>query len=567
MSPLPLPRRSPLGLAVLSALAVLGACGREDGDEPGARNVLLVTLDTTRADVLSGDAASRALAPRIAALAASGVRLPRAYTVAPLTLPAHASLLTGLVPPRHGVRENGLGALPDSASTLAELLSSQGFDTAAFVSSVVLDRGFGLDQGFARYDQPELASRAAGEPTIERAASASARAAADWLAGHERARPFFLWVHLYDAHVPYRPAPEHLARARGDAYRGEVAALDDAVGILLDALEDSGLDSRTLVVLTSDHGESLGEHGEPTHGALCYEATVRVPLLFRFPDEPPHPGPARFASLVDVLPTLLGRLALPVPAGLDGIDLFAASAPADRGVYFESYSGYLHYGWSPLAGWLDGRGKYLHSSEPEFYATLLDPTERYDLASSHGFECGLARERIAALLAHPALVPDDGPPGAELAAALATIGYAHGGTATAALPSPLLDSDRRSPKDGARELEPLLRAHALFEQGRFAACRELVAEIVDANPRHLLALDLYSLCLMQAREFEDAEAVLRQRLALAEAADARLNLGLCRLELADLEGARREIELALRQAPDEPAIRAALERVKRRMGS
>jgi arylsulfatase A-like enzyme len=552
-------------IAALS-VALLGSCAPDErGSEP--QSVLLVTLDTTRADVLSGDAASRALAPRIAALAESGVRFPRAYTVAPLTLPAHASLLTGLVPPRHGVRDNGLAALPDSASTLAELLAAQGFDTAAFVSSLVLDRGFGLDQGFARYDQPELVPRVAGEHALERPASESAHQAAVWLERHDRTRPFFLWVHFYDAHLPYRSAPEHLARAHGDAYRGEVAALDDAVGVLLDALDENGLDSRTVVVLTADHGESLGEHGEPTHGALCYEAAVRVPLLFRFPGEPPQPGPARFASLVDVLPTLLGRLALPVPAGLDGIDLFAASAPAERGIYFESYSGYLNYGWSPLAGWVDGRGKYLHSSEPEFYATLLDPAERYDLASSHGYERELARERIAELLALPALTPDEGAPDAELAAALAAIGYGHGCTATVPLPSPLLASDRPSPKAGAHELEPLLRAHALFEQGRFAECREIVAEIVHENPRHLLALDLYSLCLMQAREFEQAEAVLRKRLSAAEAADARLNLGLCRLELADLEGAWREIELARRQAPHEPAILAALERVRRRLGS
>jgi len=551
--------------AALSVLALLGACGGHE-DAPEAKSVLLVTLDTTRADVLSGDAPSRALAPRIAGLSENGVRFPRAYTVAPLTLPAHASLLTGLVPPRHGVRENGLAALPDSASTLAELLAARGFDTAAFVSSLVLDRGFGLDQGFARYDQPELAPRAAGEPVLERPASASAHAAATWLERHDRTRPFFLWVHLYDAHVPYTPAPEHLARAHGDAYRGEVAALDDAVGVLLDALEKNGLDSRTMVVLTADHGESLGEHGEPTHGALCYEATVRVPLLLHFPGEPPKPGPARFASLVDVVPTLLGRLELPVPAGLDGMDLFAANAPVERGVYFESYSGFLNYGWSPLAGWIDGRGKYLHSSEPEFYATLLDPAERYDLASSRTYECELAREHIAQILALPALAPDAGAPDAELTAALAAIGYGHGSTATVPLPPPLLDSDRPSPKAGAHELEPLLRAHALFEQGRFAECREIVAEIVRANPRHLLALDLYSLCLMKAHDFEQAEVVLRQRLSAAEAADARLNLGLCRLELADLEGAWREIELALQQAPHEPAILAALERVKRRLG-
>lgn len=526
-------------------------------------SVLLVTLDTTRADALSGDAASRTLAPRIAALADEGVRFPLAYSVAPLTLPAHASLLTGLVPPRHGLRDNGQAALPESAETLAETLARHGFETGAFVSSVVLDRGFGLEQGFELYDQPELGPRAAGHAQVERPARETARAAAEWLARRDGERPFFLWVHLYDAHVPYRPAAEHLARAGGDAYRGEIAALDDALGALLDALAERGLDGETLVVLTADHGESLGEHGEPTHGALCYEAALRVPLLFRFPGVPPAPGPTRLASLVDLTPTLLALLELPVPAGLDGVALFAADAPRERGVYFESYSGYLHYGWSPLAGWLDGRGKYLHSSAPEFYLPSQDPSEAKDLALSRAADCAHARERLAELLARPALEHEPGTESEALARALSALGYARGGDPSA-LPAPLAPCELPSPMARAGELEPLLRAHALFEAQRFAECRPIVEEMVRENPRHLLALDLLALCQMHAREFERAEGSLRRRLELAEAADARLNLGLCRFELGDAAGALRELEAAERLAPDQPAIEEALERVRGR---
>jgi arylsulfatase A-like enzyme len=534
----------------------MSACSVEHVPEP-VRNVLLVTLDTTRADVLSGDAPSRALAPHIAALAEHGVRFPRAYTVAPLTLPAHATLLTGLVPPRHGVRDNGLAALPGSAETLAEILLADGFATAAFVSALVLDRGFGLAQGFEVYDQPALAPRASASQSVERPARATASAAAAWLQGLDRARPFFLWVHLYDAHVPYEPAAEHLARAGGDAYRGEVAALDDAVGLLLDTLVAEELESQTLVVLTADHGESLGEHGEPTHGALCYEAAVRVPLLFRFPGAPPVPGPTRIASLADLCPTLLARLGLALPPGLDGLDLFAADSPRERGVYFESYSGYLNYGWSPLAGWLDERGKYLHSSEPEFYACLTDPEERHDLARSHARECERARANLAELLARVPLARAALAASAELESALTALGYARGGALAPELPAPLAPSDRPSPRSRAHELAPLLRAHALFEAQRFEECRPLVEAIVRENPRHLLAADLLALCLMHAREFERAEAVLRRRLALAEAADARLNLGLCRLELGDARGALSEIEAAERLAPGRPAIQQA----------
>lgn len=551
-------RRSP-HLALLAALALLPAC---DAGAAPVESVVLFTLDTTRADVLFGTDHAQQLAPRISALAGNGVRFARAYTVAPVTLPAHASMLTGLVPPRHGLRDNGHAALPPAAETLAEELAAHGMETAAFVSALVLDRGFGLDQGFERYDQPPLQARTSENESVERPGAITARAAADWLAARDSERPFFLWVHLYDAHIPYEPAPEHLARAGGDAYRGEVAALDDAVGVVLDALAEQGLEDETLVVLTADHGESLGEHGEPSHGALCYEATVHVPLVLHFPGPPPHPGPMLLASLVDLYPTVLGRLGLPIPPGLDGFDLFAADAPRERGVYFESYSGFLNYGWSPLAGWLDARGKYLVSSAPEFYQSFSDPREVHDLVESRAEECALARERIGTLLARPALPGQERLEDPDLDKALDALGYARGDrVGNEDLPSPLAPSERPSPKERARELAPLLRAHALFEAGRHAEAQPLLAEILRENQRHILALDLHALCLMYARDFARAAEDLRKRLALHEAADTRLNLGLCWLELGRPDEARSEIETAARLAPDHPAIQEALARL------
>lgn len=538
--------------------------GCSDGSEP-VESVLLVTLDTTRADVLFDERDSSILAPRIAALAERGVRFPQAYTVTPLTLPAHASLMTGLVPPRHGLRYNGRQALPGAAQTLAEVLSEHGLECAAFVSALVLDRGFGLDQGFALYDQPELRTRSRGAESIERPGRETVAAALEWLA--EQDEPFFAWVHLYDAHHPYAPAPEPLRRAKGDFYRGEVAVLDDAVGQLLDGLAEVGLDSRTLVVLTADHGESLGEHGEPAHGSLCYEATVRVPLVLAFPGRPPMPGPVRLASLVDLFPTILARLNVPVPPGLDGIDLFDQQASPERGVYFEAYSGYMNYGWSPLAGWLDSRGKYLASSDPEFYLPLQDPLERRDMVDLRTVECEQARADMKELLERPALEVGAQAVDPELTDAVAALGYARGAfVLDEELPSPLEPSDRPSPASRIHELVSLLRADTLYEAGRYAECEPLVAEIVRESPRHVLALDLYALCLMHAREFTKAKDVLRQRLSLSEVADARLNLGLCHLELGQLDQALVEIEAAERLYPGQPAITEALERVHRRLG-
>ena len=549
-----------------SASAFLAGCGA--GSEPlPVENVLLVTLDTTRADALLDEPSAATLAPRIAQLVAGGVRFPHAYSVAPLTLPAHASILTGLVPPRHGLRDNGHAALPGEADTLAERLGGQGFETAAFVSALVLDRGFALDQGFERYDQPALRTRTNDASSVERDAEATTGAFLAWLEERDDERPFFAWVHFYDAHVPYRPNAAHLERAGGDSYRGELAVLDDAVGVLLDALEERGLDASTLVVLTADHGESLGEHGEPAHGAYCYEATMRVPLVFRFPGAQPEPGPLRLASLVDLYPTVLGSLGFSIPEGLDGFDLFAPGVPFPRGVYFESYAGYLNYGWSPLAGWLDARGKYLASSDPEFYLAWQDPAEKQDLAASRQEECEAARDRIAELLERPSLEPVEDVVSDDLSSALDALGYARGDRAGGThVPSPLEPSDLPSPRSRADELMPLLRANALFQAQRYGECLPLVEQIVRENPRHLLALDLYALCLMYAREFPEAEAVLRRRLALEEVADSRLNLGLCLLELDRPEEARLEIERANALVPGQPAIAEALQRVRHALG-
>ncbi|MEQ1893446.1 MAG: sulfatase-like hydrolase/transferase, partial [Planctomycetota bacterium] len=538
----------------------LAGCAAET--PPELEHVLLVTLDTTRADVLDGSPASLALAPHIGALAAAGVRFPHAYSVAPLTLPAHASLLTGLVPPRHGLRDNGREALAAEAKPLAESLAGAGFATAAFVSSVVLDRGFGLAQGFELYDQPEL-DRSERHAHAERPAHATVRAALDWLAARRDQRPFFLWVHLYDAHLPYEPASEHLERAGGDPYRGEIAALDEAVSELLAGLERAHALATTLVVLTADHGESLGEHGEPTHGALCYESTMRVPLLFRFPGVQPEPGPAHFASLVDVTPTVLARFGLEPTGELDGIDLFAPDGPAGRGVYLESLSGYFHYGWSPLVGWLDTRGKYLHSSQPEFYLPLQDPAERVDLASSHGHEAQLALANLARLTTRTTLLGAPRSASAALEEALGALGYARGASESA--PDLLAASTLPAPRARAHELAPLLRAHALLEAGRFAECLPLASEITRENPGHTLALDLEALCLMQLHDFRQAEAILRRRIALEELADGRLNLGLCRFELGDPEEAQRELERARELAPESPEIARELARVRARL--
>ena len=525
-------------------------------------SVLLVTLDTTRADLLTCRGELGELFPTFCGLARDGVRFPVAYTVVPLTLPAHASMMSGLYPPRHGVRDNGIAALPGAATTIAELARLSGRRTAAFVATAILDRAYGLDQGFELYDQPELRPRDHEDFYLERDATVMAGRFTAWLEGLEDDRGFFAWLHFYDAHLPYEPPSDCLERAKGDPYRGELVHVDRALASVLGALERAGRERSTWVVLTADHGEALGGHGEPTHGALCYDETTRVPLFFRPPSgREVAPAPVHFASVVDLYPTLLGLMGLDAGSDTDGIDLFGTPDQA-RGVYVESYSGYLNYGWSPLAGWVDGYGKYLHSATPELYLRS-DPDETHNVVEGRRREAAHARECIAEVHARPRLPQDVFEPRGELQRALWELGYAGGAYEPERMPSPLAETDRPGPLERLHELELLHRGEALFDNGRHAEARELAARILEGNGKHLMALDLYAISSMYVGEWRVAEETWRRRLELdGGRADAHLNLGLCLEVQGELDAAIAEVERAAELNEHEHVITDVLERLR-----
>ena len=556
-------------VALATAIGFLAGCG--DAEPPGVpnvRHVVLITLDTTRDDALGRKVGEADLTPNLSKLAREGLRFERAYTPTPLTLPAHASLLTGLIPPRHGLRENGMQPLSQAADTLAERLSANGFRTAAFVSARVLDRFFGLDQGFERYDEPGETGEMGRDATVaesgylERRARDTVERALDWLIERKEGERVFLWVHLFDPHVPYVPEDEFLQRAGGDAYLGEVAAMDDALGRLFDELDRSGRADETLVVVAGDHGEALGEHGEPTHGALCYESTARVPLILSLPPavaSRSRAHPRDLASLVDLYPTILSSLELPIPSGLDGIDLLAGQAPPEHGIYLEAYSGYFHYGWSPLVGWRDARGKYLHSPCPEYYEVDRDAGERDDLLRKRPRQVEAALEAISLVLSRPAL-PDEGSEGsARFAEDLRRLGYAHMPSDGSPLASPLEETERPCPKDRARELIPMLQAHNLYEAGRADEALALVDPLLRQNPGNLLALELKSHCLLAANRFDEARPVLEERLRRGPGrADVHLNLALCLEQKGEIGAAIEALEAALRIDPSDETTRSRL---------
>jgi arylsulfatase A-like enzyme len=370
--------------------------------ESSAANVLLVTIDTLRADRLGvnvgADRTRPEVMPALDALATSGAVFLDATAHAPLTLPSHASILTGRYPLTHGVHDNGGFRLAADVPTLATTLQRAGFHTAAFVSSFVLRASAGLSRGFDRYDDRfEGAGRAHQTASaLERRGPEAARAAAAWLT-HAPAR-FFLWVHFYDPHAPYDPPPAFASRFPGQPYDGEVATADFALSTLLGALP-SDRRRDTLVVVTGDHGESLGEHGESEHGILLYDATLHVPLVIAGPGIAAGTRISRQVRHVDLLPTIAALLGVAPPPGLDGVSLAPLLAPGDRQAtdsghsgdrpgtgwgqapeappsYAESRFGELHFGWSPLHSLRDGQWKYIDGPSPELYQLTADPAER-----------------------------------------------------------------------------------------------------------------------------------------------------------------------------------------------
>jgi choline-sulfatase len=556
--PLQLPRQA----LILGSIAA-SACSRTN-DSPSAG---LITHYTTRADALGCFGGKPGITPDLDAFARQCVVYDDAQTVAPLTLPAHASMLTGLYPPRHGVRDNLLTPVPPEARTLAELARDSGCATAAFVSASVLERAWGLAQGFDVYDEPGARSGPLSH-VDERSSTETVAKARAWLHGRDRTRPFFLWVHVYDAHAPYRPDARFLAQAGGDAYRGEIATADDSIGRLLDDLRADPSWNRTTVLVAADHGESLGEHGEPTHSVLCYRACLRVPFLVRHPDgwRAGEQSPET-VSVVDVFPTLASALGQAPPAGLDGIDLDHHTVGDDRGAYFESYAGYLNHGWSPIVGWIDRRGKFVDGGAPEYYARGVDATEANDLAGNGGVDLAPYRAHIADVAARTTL------PMARSTVAEDTrreqagrLGYAAAGDASKAPPRPLDPTGLPNPRDRMGELAAYYAAVDRANAGDLAGSIADLQTIADTNPGNVAALDMTGALLIRLGRWSEARAALERMLAKGpDRVTTRTNLGRCCENAGDLAQAlvhyRRALELkpgAADQAGDVARVEALL---------
>lgn len=387
-------------LLVLTGLALAAHLLTSRNAAGVPRNVILITIDTTRADALGAYGKQGAGTPVMDALAARGTVFDRAYSHAPITLPSHSSILTGLTPPQHGVRNNITYRLQEDRQTLAERLKAQGFATAAFVSSIILDSRFGIAQGFDHYDDDIVHyTHREGKAIVTRRAGTTVDAVLTWLDAHQQSNPeqrFFNWIHFYDPHAPYDP-PLPYAHAYADSpYQGEIAYVDSQIGRLVASLRSQGLLEDTLIVITADHGDSFGEHGEETHGFFTYSTTTHVPLILSRPlGTTPGTHLGQVVQSIDLVPTIMDQLGFGVPPELGG-KLLTSTDP--RTVFSEAIIPKEDFYLAPVHSLKDQDFSFYYSSDLELYDLQADPQEKHNLADAQPERVERYLDRIQLLL-------------------------------------------------------------------------------------------------------------------------------------------------------------------------
>jgi arylsulfatase A-like enzyme/Tfp pilus assembly protein PilF len=505
-------------LVALAGFAWVRSTASVSIDRDADQNILLITIDTLRADAL-GSYGGQALTPNLDRLATEGVRFDFAHAHAVLTRPSHTSILTGLYPYEHGVRDHSGYRLKPGTPTIATLLKGHGFATGAFVGGVPVAKRFGLGESFDVYDDRFGGSESSDFSLAERPAGDVIAPALEWIrAQHGR---WFTWVHLFDPHAPYAPPPPFDREYVKSPYLGEVAYVDQALRPLLDTVR--GLARPTIVLVTSDHGEGLGEHGELTHGLFAYESTLHVPLILTRLSNRASRGtvshvPARH---IDVLPTLLDAVGVQVPAGLQGRSLLPdrpQPAPKDVSSYFEAMSAMLNRGWAPLQGVIGGREKYVDLPVPELYELAADPHEQSNLADRRTDRRRALDSRLREF--HAAPPGERFAESPEVAATLRSLGYTSGSA-----PRKAQYTEQDDPKN-------LIQLDQWIQQG------------IEAwqHGRRSDALDIY-------------ERVIQQRPSMAI---GYRNMALLQWQGGDAQGAIRTLERAFRAGAIEPGMTTQL---------
>jgi arylsulfatase A-like enzyme/Flp pilus assembly protein TadD len=507
--------------------------------------VVLISVDTLRSDRLPVYGYDGVETPAIDRLRADSVLFEQAWAHYPMTFPSHASLFTGQLPTENGIRDNSGYRLAEGyAPYLPRLLKEAGYATGAFVSSFVLRGALGLAQGFDRYDDRTPEQEAAHHWGPERRGRDTLAAARPWLE-EVAGRPFFLFFHLFEPHLPHAP-PEELRERWGESYEGEIAAVDAVVGELIEILRELGIYDDALIFFLSDHGEGLYDHGARGHGVFLYREAIQVPLLLKLPGNA-HAGAsvAAPAQLIDVLPTITERLGLPTPEGLGGLPLvrLLEEVPSLRPVFAETQYPRLHYGWSDLSSIVYGRFHYIEAPRPELYDLEADPAETEDVLAQHQDVYASLRDQVAAYrqpLQPPTVVEDP-----ETARQLAALGYAAGS-------GPVPEGPLPDPKDEMSfmtEMEE--RAQSLVEAEDLEGAIQVLHELLRHNPRATDGWQLLA-CVLERTERFNAALVAWQRVLEFTRGDAQaaVRAGKVMVRLGKLEEARRQAEIVAARDPD-----------------
>jgi arylsulfatase A-like enzyme/Flp pilus assembly protein TadD len=509
--------------AVLAAVAVgLAGCGflaacRGGGEPP--RRVVLVTIDTLRADHVGAYGSTKKLTPTLDALAAEGTVFEHTSSTTPLTGPAHASILTGRYPLVTGVRNNGTTQVSPGENLLSEMLRAKGFRTAAVVSCLVLASHFGFSQGFDLYYDEDITSQLGkGMWYEERKADKTVDRTLRWVEA-EKERPFFVWMHLFDPHHPYDPPGSDLNTPPGPRYEAEIAYADREIGRFFSELKRLGLWDDTLIIVAGDHGESLGEYDELFHGIFTYEATMAVPLIVRLPGAPRGRRVSDLASLLDITPTVLHALGEPMPEGMQGVSLVDAvrgsgRVPA-RSAYMESIYGSGSYGWAEVHALRTPRWKYIQLPTPELYDLQADPKETRNLAIAEPARSAEVSEDLRRMQAGlQALQRADVGSAAlddEMRERLLSLGYIAG------TESKMRKGEPRDPKgvaDVAEGISLAMKLRKVRTPEMDEAAERVLREILRVDPENKMALVQWARLLASTKRLEEAVATMRRAIEI-----------------------------------------------------
>jgi len=549
-----------INLAVsLATFAASLAAAQTPAKEPP--NVLFVTIDTLRADHVGCYGYKQVKTPNIDSLATDGSRFERAYAVVPVTLPSHSSMMTGTYPMLSGMHDFSGNKLSPLQPTLASVLKQSGYQTGAVIAAAVLDSRFGLNQGFDFYYDHFEFSRLdeANLDEMERPGNAVADVALDWLARNSQHK-FFLWMHLYDPHFPYHPPEPYATEYATHPYDGEIAFADEQLGRVLRFLKEKGIYQNTIIVLCGDHGESLGEHGEKTHGFFIYNATMHVPLIIRLPETSTARTVADPVSLVDLMPTVLSAAGLATPSQVQGRSLLSeirgvpsgadVAANRDRTLYGETFLPRIHFDWSELRASENAKYHFIEAPKPELYDLTKDPAELHNLFSEKSAVADEMRVQLKSLIrdysAGKEMAEKTGldPALMERLKALGYAGFSGGGTSTAKSES-LPD-----PKDRIATYELISDAIADSQHGRYQESIDRLTNVVKTEPNSVPAHYLQGLDYYRLQKFAEAVDELTRTVQLSpDYALAFFNLGMAQAHAGQMDAAIATLQRTLQLDP------------------